>query len=118
MALSSSPVMTSLLSSTVAAAVIERFGLARSLLVAHSGPRQDFAVLYRWGFVARIMEQTKCSLGGVLSYRQPVALRHPQLGHPVQGRHSEEEFRGLLRELPRLHPRPKDRLDPKKSRLG
>src|SRR6266508_4265581 len=40
------------------------------------------------------------------------------MGHPIQRRGLEEEFRRLSPEFPRLHPRAKEGLDAKEGRLG
>src|SRR5262249_12664528 len=50
--------------------------------------------------------------------REAIAVRHCQMGHPIQRRHFEEQFRGLLREGAGVHPRPKEGLAAKEGGLG
>src|SRR5262245_7364338 len=42
-----------------------------------------------------------------------IAIRHPKLRHPVQGRATYQQLRGLPIEAPRRNLSPEDRLDPK-----
>jgi hypothetical protein len=72
----------------------------------------------RNGFVARISLQARGFLCSSELRCQRITLRHSELGHTIQGRGPQKEFRRLLRELTRPQRRPKDRLEPKDGRLG
>ena len=51
------------------------------------------------GVVARISQQTSCSLRSSYLYCQRITLRHPKMGHAIQRSGAEKEFRRLLGKL-------------------
>src|SRR5437764_1083667 len=50
--------------------------------------------------------------------RDSVAVRHPQVRHPVQGRAPHQQLRGLTLEAARARPLPEDHLQAEDRHLG
>src|SRR3954468_14579386 len=69
------------------------------------------------GFVARRFEHTPCVFFCYRLRRESIALRHAQLRHPIQRRHFEKQFCGLLREGPGVQRRPKEGLETEEGGL-